>query len=478
MISKVSTIPPMQNLASHVPRTTRLTDTSRLRTTFNDRLALALLAILFLAAIPFGSNRPFFWALWTSATGLVGTVYFASLRSRALELSRPLHGMLFLLVPFLAIALFICLQLSPTGAILASFGVDASVSGPFGTGYFSLTPGDSWLSLCRWITYGLVFLLAAQLASRSRRRLFVMKGLFSIVTAQALYSLAALTQFGDTILFFDKWAYEGVATGTFVNRNSLATFLALGLVIGSTYLLVGGQVVDRSRSRSQRKRPPKMDLNERVFWAVGSLTIFSALLSTQSRMGIGAALIGVLTALLMPRGTSSVSRRAYAIVAVSAVAAVAYFGFGFDRFLLVEKAAETRIELYRQVIEMIVDRPLMGFGAGSFEYAYPLYHAPPVSSAYVWERAHSTYLQLWSELGVVAGSVPIIMVVTLLVATWRGTRRNGGAKPEQLAMVGAVACVAVHSLVDFSLEIEAVALLFVVILAIGSGEYLGKKQAR
>ena len=220
-----------------------------------------------------------------------------------------------------------------------------------------------------------------------------------------------------------------------------------------------------------------MDLNERIFWAIGSLTIFSALLSTQSRMGMGAVFVGVMTALLMPRGASSISRRTTAIIAVAAVAAVAYFGFGFDRFLLVEKAAETRTELYKQVIDMIVDRPLMGFGAGSFEYAYPLYHAPPVSSAYVWERAHSTYLQLWSELGLVAGSIPMIMIVTLVVATWRGAKRNGGPKPEQLAMVGAVACVAVHSLVDFSLEIEAVALLFVMILGIGSGEYLGKTKA-
>ena len=47
--------------------------------------------------------------------------------------------------------------------------------------------------------------------------------LLLVIIACGVYALISL-QSGDTILGLPKWAYLGSATGTFVNRNSFATW--------------------------------------------------------------------------------------------------------------------------------------------------------------------------------------------------------------------------------------------------------------
>lgn len=96
----------------------------------------------------------------------------------------------------------------------------------------------------------------------------------------------------------------------------------------------------------------------------------------------------------------------------------------------------------------------------------PLFHQWPVSPDMVWDKAHSTYLALWAELGVVAGSLPLLLVAIFTLQALRlyTTRSADWAAPAIAVSVVAVA--AIHSLVDFSLEIEANAFLFLAILAL------------
>ena len=116
---------------------------------------------------------------------------------------------------------------------------------------------------------------------------------------------------------------------------------------------------------------------------------------------------------------------------------------------------------------MISTRPLLGFGGGSFEAAFTLFHAPSLSPEVRWDHAHSTYLTLWTEYGIIIGSLPL---VTLAFLGWKAWRRLGNELPRAdlaAAALGSLLVVAIHSLVDFSLEIHAVALLFVAVLALG-----------
>jgi len=95
-----------------------------------------------------------------------------------------------------------------------------------------------------------------------------------------------------------------------------------------------------------------------------------------------------------------------------------------------------------------------------------LFQHPPLTADTVWDKAHSSYLELWAETGIVAGSLPMLAILGALLMAIANLIRSAGRLDINAAAVGAVAAVAVHSLVDFSLEVQAVAYIFVAILAL------------
>lgn len=116
---------------------------------------------------------------------------------------------------------------------------------------------------------------------------------------------------------------------------------------------------------------------------------------------------------------------------------------------------------------MILTRPWIGFGGGSFEAAFTLFHLPSLNPEVRWDHAHSTYLTLWAEYGLIIGSLPLFAIGFV---GWKAWQRVGRALPRAelaAAALGSIVVAGIHSLVDFSLEVHAVALLFVAVLALG-----------
>jgi O-antigen ligase len=295
-------------------------------------------------------------------------------------------------------------------------------------------------------------------------------GIFLIIVCYAVLGLVFLGQFGDTLLGIPKWAYERVATGPFVNRNSYATYLSFGLAIGVA-LAIGrlehGED-DRNRFRA---------IAGTVLVAVGLVVVAAALVATQSRMGFFAGLVGALVVTVLALAGGRVRRGVWltfvVVLLASVIGLLAFNGEGLlERVGSVESAGDVRFDLYRQVWSMIMASPYLGYGGGTFEAAFPLFHQLPVNPDVVWNKAHSTYLALWSELGLVAGSAPLFIVgaATLRIVLSRGRRAT---RPIKLAATGVVTVAAVHSLVDFSLEIQAVALVFVAVLSLAIGAGFG-----
>lgn len=87
----------------------------------------------------------------------------------------------------------------------------------------------------------------------------------------------------------------------------------------------------------------------------------------------------------------------------------------------------------------------------------------------VWEKAHSNYLSLWAEAGLVAGSLPLLagLIAAAALARHALSRRPGHALA--IAGLGALALAALHSTVDFSLEIQANLFLLAALVALGLG---------
>lgn len=439
----------------------------------NDGLGLALLAFLAIIPIPLGANNPVVWSLSAALLGLGGMLYIAlllrvqgeprvALTRLRLETAALIALIVFLFVQFLPIGLWGV----PTGSVDAEGNLVEAHS-------ISLTPGATALMALRMASYGVFFWLCIQVTSNRRRAALLSELALYVFAAHALFGLFSLVFLDDTLLIFDKWAYEGVATGTFVNRNSFATFLAIGLVLAtSNSLRFIARLTERNRKPNSGEKLAKAGL-----LIIVTFVILAALLATQSRMGLFAGLLGssiILVSALLKTGTRrrSVAALTAAFLVLFAVLALLGFGEGtLERLGSVENSADVRISLYQQVGQMIASNWLVGTGGGSFEISYTLFHRWPVSPDRIWDKAHSTYLTLWSELGVVFGSLPLLIYLLL---SWRCVRlvvlcHDDWLLP--LTSLAAIVVVAVHSLVDFSMEIQGVVFpcLFVVALGTRSG---------
>lgn len=441
------------------------------RTPLNDSLAFVLLALVALIPLPLGSNNPISWAVNAAAVGVVGLSYCLLLLARRdslrVELSRyPVEAVL-----WFCLLGFIVFQTLPLGA----WGIALHAQDVEGQRYaidrISLTPAASLFMVLRLASYALFLFLCLQVTANRGRALMLAEAALFVFAAHALVGLFSLVFFNDVLLIFEKWAYQGVATGTFVNRNSFATFLALGLVVGVGLTLRG--LTQRVSDRGQRLPGQDERLVHGALMIVATLIIFAALMATQSRMGLFAGLSGAFLLVIIAGFKLRSGRLRTIFLASGAIGAaffVILFGFGsgtLERLGSVESASDVRLALYRQVMEMIGANWALGTGGGSFEIAYTLFHRWPVSPDLVWDKAHNTYLSLWSELGLIAGSIPIVVFVLFGVRLcWLIVRRSEDWWLPLISLVSII-IISVHSLVDFSMEIQGVVYATLFIIALG-----------
>lgn len=423
----------------------------------------ALLTLLALAPLPLASARPLLSAFWAIYAGLAALIFFvwqlrsnAALRIGLLDLKVP-AALVFLTLGALVF------QLLPIGAV----PIISMEGGDLIAPQVSVAPGQTLLMLARQLTYALVAILVLQIGASERRRPFFLNALIVIVLIYAAYGLLAL-RMGDTILGLPKWAYWGSITGSFVNRNSFGTFVGLGAVLSLAHLCA------LVRRQAQRHRDDGLItglLSGMLLYGAAYLFALLIVIGTQSRMGLFATLAGSGVVIL---ATLVSIRRLGLILLVTPFAVGTIIGLFWllgggllERIEWQGFGSDSRILLYQQVIDLIALRPWTGFGGGSFEVAFPLVHQLPLTPDVTWNLAHNTYLALWSELGLVAGSFLILAVAYVAFRLIKALITGIGSWTAQIAALGVIFQVAIHATVDFSLEIPANTLMFVAIVATG-----------
>lgn len=410
---------------------------------------IIIVSIIFLAPIPAASNQPIAWLFWALVLGITGFATVAFPRNGA-GVGNHANTLLLLGSVYIGFAVF---QAIPLPKLQGGISIQLP-SGPVTLSSLSITSSATFLAALRTTSYLIFFWLVLRAAHNPRRAKRLGYVLFYSVTIHAFFALLALNLFGDINFVAEKTAYPGKATGTFVNKNSFATFLGMGLVLGLALSL---------NSKSYSKWG-KIRQNFRYSCLI---IILVTLLLTQSRMGIFAS-AGALTLVAARLRLAVRPRPKLWVVLVSAAIGIALTGL-LAMLSDVSSSAATRAALYEQVIQLILSRPVTGWGLGSFPLAFELFHAPGVTAGFVWNKAHSTYLTLWAEAGIIAGSIPLIAGLLAARTLWR--RSNTALPGQSVALAGFAVIVlgAIHSLVDFSLEIQANTFLFLAIIALGLG---------
>lgn len=442
---------------------------SRRYSRLTDRVAIYVCACVLLSPVPVALNRPSLWMVWVGLTAAVAASYLL-LGYRA-DRTRPLLSQRFsrLLAAALVLPAFAVFQSLPLGQLtplplgwpmetVPQF-LEAPVS-------ISLLPQASLAAALRFTGYILFAVLVIEVSGRTDRARAVAWAVFWSVVGHAVWGLAALRLLGDIGLFWEKSAYLGVATGPFVNRNAFATFLGMGGAFGLALILERG-------SRARRTGPFGLEsLQTLALWlALG--VVYLALLQTQSRLGVAASLAGALVCLGAMRIKSGAGgwRAVAGVLGVGSVvgaAGLVIWGNGLlERALFLETAFDLRRASYGKALELIAARPWVGYGFDSFRPAFELVHSPPMDVQIIWDRAHSTYLSHWVELGVVVGTLPLVLGAAVIWRLVAVLRRRGKDYALSVGALAALLVGALHALMDFGLEMPANVILLLAIVGLG-----------
>lgn len=438
-------------------------------TKLNDLAAVFVVAFVILAPLPLGGNHSLAWLSFAAAIAVSVAAY--GLLMFYFDPSRPSRSCRYpVIFGLTASVIMVCAaQLLPI-----DFGPLAGLPEKLWPQRLTLSASATVLGLVRMLSFCLLFVLVLEICTNTNRTEWILRWIFYGIVFHAIWALISLAFLDDTILFAKKMAHQGYATGTFLNRNSFATFLSMGAMMGLgqlLFLLFGPTARTKKRDSLMRRLTVG-------FFVQAALTgiILAALLATGSRLGVVSALFAGLFLLgLMLVKTRRFSRRNILLTIIGTAVAV---GLGSlvmapmlaERLVFIEQNLAMRVELYKQSLDMIMQRPLLGYGLDSFPVAFELFHQPDLTTAFIWQLPHNSYLTLWAELGLIVGSIPILIIgicfgqMLLQFRQRKNTYRAAG-----IAAAAVVLC-AVHSLGDFSLEMTANAYLLIVLTGLGISE--------
>jgi O-antigen ligase len=427
-----------------------------------------LCALIVVAPLPFGSVGP--WgrlAVELLAFALTGVWMFAATRS---EVALPPRSVSIALIGLLAVA---AIQLVPLPAgVVSALSPHATALrrglDPVPEPTLSLAPGATASALRTGAALvGILFVTTTVVAARGATRLALTA--LAASAFQGLYGLLVLASGHDRIWSVSKTAYLDSATGTYINRNHFAGFLAATLPLGVGLVIAGARRAgERSQAKGRLIGVLGPEGSKSLLLGLLALTGAAGLLLSFSRAGTALGLIAIVGTAGVVLGGKTAHRLA-AIAVVVAIAAVPLLDLGADR--LVARYATTgddfrasggRLDVARDTLRMIAAFPVAGCGFGAFTWAFPAFSSPEVRLHYT--HAHNDLLQLGAEGGIPAWGLLGLALAAVSRTVIRVLR--GASDPLATGAAIGLAALLVHGLVDFNFHIPANAAIAAVLAGV------------
>jgi O-antigen ligase len=285
-----------------------------------------------------------------------------------------------------------------------------------------------------------------------------------VVGVAWLESLVGIVQF-----YFMRVAggSAGAARGTYVDPDHFAGLLEMAFPVAVFWSIVIWRQF--SRSKTQWAGP--------AFWTAFLLAVSGCLLIgiivSLSRMGFISTLIAMGFAILLlvasfAYGNGGTRRVRKWLIPLALAIPLLIAVFLPTRELILRFAdltatdamsKDTRLAIWRDTRKVIRTYPWTGTGLGAYERGlYAEKTAAPMNTV---DFAHSDYLQVLTELGVVGATLALVVAVwtgwRLLSVVMKGESSNW---TWAVGLLGALLAIGVHSLADFNLYIPANALAF------------------
>lgn len=428
---------------------------------------LLAIAVFVLAPLPFGSVEGPWILLWIVALATSLTLADFS------GLQRAHIRLLLTTVALLAgLLLVVTLQLWPqTGAGDHIWAKAGTLLGQSLDPRASTSTSQPMFALGPALMFILAFLRAIILGTEPGAHRTALRAISITAIVYIFYSGLMLASGSTMLLWREKEGHLYNLTGTFTNRNTAATYF------GSILLIWALQTQARARAhlsgastyadvvRQLATSPAKLILS-----AGATLICLGALAGTGSRAGMIFSLLALGVAMLLYRPPAA-RRRAtplpmWIAAGLGIILMLELWGGMFATRIEMQGLSDAgRFQTYLATLQIIREHPILGIGLGNFEIFFPSIRPETMGSAGIWNRAHSTPLELAAELG-----LPFFFCLALVscfwfISLWRFARLY---RRQEIIVGLAVGILGLlHSLFDFSLQIPGYAMTFAALVGIG-----------
>jgi O-antigen ligase len=448
---------------------------------------ILLLILVCLAPLPYGAVQIGAWSLLVAGVGVCLAAWGISVaagRGPAVWGVDRLKWPLGLLVLVVVWVLFQVSPYSPEAWHNPVWRMAADGLGEPLPARIALDTEAARFAVLRLLAYGAIFWLAVQYgrdAARADRALRFMVASAAVVASVGLIVWAARP---DGFLGYDSVLLMKAVKGgrlalPFVNPDHLAAFAGMWLVC-SVGILAGDA---RGLWRPETDRREKLRrLVEAVvvprWYVVAAIPLLGAVvLFTLSRAGIAATALGlvVLGVALTWRSKPRASRALGLLVLGVVIAGIVFaptLGRLMDR--MADMSPGKRIEIYQTTGEAIAASPWVGYGFGAFSDVYRMRDTNDLANSV--DAAHSTVLETIAELGIPAALMLFLAILLPVFWCWKGVRTRRRA--QHLPAIGwaASAMLLTHSMVDFPLQIPAIAAAYALIVGFAAAQSVSSQS--
>ncbi|MBX5012467.1 O-antigen ligase family protein [Rhizobium lentis] len=454
------------------------------RLVLREAVLVAFIGLVILTLVPFGSVTPFpfaFAAIGMFVLAILSGLLFAQPRQSrwvfniALSLLMALTGWAFIQT----IELPAHWLANPAwGAARDLVGVQYAA--------ISVEPADT-LAAILWVALPFVtFLTGLILCDTDQRARKVLASLGLAAGVIAVFGLLQFLMFPNILIVIEKHAYVDSLTAVFVNRNTAATFLGMGTLLMLTLV----RDIARSFSAHPPGEPGRNLLLLRTWIYILLLcACFTALMLSRSRAGIFATFVAALIYFpwLFINWNSSrrylIPRQRWRSV-LKLLSAMIFIVLLLSMFAgrAILRAQERRLEdddrfcILPGIWRAISDHWLTGTGLGTFRTVFSAYRDPACGIFGIFDRAHNFYLEGFLGLGVIFPVATFLAFTVLARVFWRGLSQRRRLRHYVLLGISATVLVALHSAVDFSLQIPGFAVFFSAFLSAAVAISLGRSH--
>jgi O-antigen ligase len=278
----------------------------------------------------------------------------------------------------------------------------------------------------------------------------------TLVAAAVVVAAVGLAQyaFGQSVVIAEGGT--GRLASVYGSPNNAALFLERALPFAAVFLLT------------------RFDARRRWFGALAAVVIGAALALTFSA---GALFLGVPLALALVLALHF-GRRAVWILGglallVGAALALALQTERFARLANLSGGTSFfRVRVWQSAAQMLRDHPVTGIGLDQFLYAYRgQYIAPDAWQEPNLSHPHNILLDFWLRLGLLGAALLIVIQIAFWARALRVWRSAAGALVSRALIIGAMGSMLgllAHGLVDNSVFVNDLALVFMLLLALAA----------